>query len=89
MAIVINVTRYGKTDHSFINMNLQYGDLKSTQLFFSNFFSLHIVKVWSFLYPFVKFHGRTMLFDQCYAREKEGTLDLASYVNGHTVIIDQ
>ena len=57
--------------------------------FFPIFFSCHFMKVWSFLCSFIRFHYNTMLFNYCNDREKEGTLVLASYVHGLTVIIDQ
>ena len=65
------------------------GSEVDTTFFFEFFFSFHSGKVWSFIYPFIKFHRHTMLFDQCSAHEKEATSILAGYMNGPNVIIDQ
>ena len=63
------VTRYGKTDH--LHEFAGRGSEVDKIFFFSPYCESMA-------------HSHTMLFDRCYAREKEGTPDLASYVNGLT-----
>ena len=50
------------------------------------FLPFDILKVWSFVYPVIKFQRDTRLFSACTIREKEWRSLLASYMNGLTVL---
>ena len=82
------VTRYGKIDHLQENMILQDRVLKSPELFFFQIFFLSFCESMIFSVFIHKFSSQYNV-NYCNDWEKEGTLVLASYVHGLTVIIDQ